>query len=174
MTASATATPSKEQSVTHQLASGAVLYLQRVPYKRADALRKALFKAFGASPLTPSEMKITLDGLKENPSAGGALLQRFLMVLSSDEVDNAMMACLQGIALYQPKGSGDRLPVDESLFDHPDYFQSVRSDQVQIWMRVAEVAVKPFLESLLSVYTGFQRKAGNTPATKPTLSPAAS
>lgn len=165
MTAHAAA-PSKDQSKPYALPSGATLHLQRVPFKRADALKKALARALGATPLGPDEMKANFSVLRDNPSAGGALLQRMLQVVASDDVDQCVFAALEGSALYQPKGTVDRLKVDEDLFDHPRYGDEARGDQMSIWLRIGEVAVKPFLGALVSMYKESPKTGASTPASK--------
>lgn len=158
--------PAKGALRTLTLPSGAILHLERIPYAAACRLKRALLGAFGAQPPSAEEMKLSLDQLKANPSAGGAILSRLVGVLASEGVDAAVLACAAS-ALYQPKGSGDFLKVDEALFDHPEYGDVAREDQVRIWFVIGEAVMRPFLAPIVSAYLAFQAKAGNSPAGKP-------
>jgi hypothetical protein len=156
----------KHQGQTFALPSGATLHMSRPAFQAAGHLQKTLARAFGAAPLTADEMKATLESLKAAPSTGGGLLQRALMVVASDDVERALFACLE-TALYQPAGSENRLKVDRALFDHPDYADAARADYYPIMYRAVEVAVKPFLGALASMYTEFRRKVDASRASTP-------
>lgn len=165
--------PIKAPPPTHALPSGATLHLSLVSFKKAAALRNALVRALGGSPLQPEEMRATLAGLKSNPASGGALFQRLLSVLASSEVEAAMFVCLEA-GLYQPAGSPDRLPVDEALFDHPKHALAARGDMYPMYYRVVEVAVLPFLGTLVSMYSAFKAKNEGVPESASTEAKSAS
>jgi hypothetical protein len=151
----------KDQSQSFVLPSGATMHISRPSFADASRLRNALARAFSSAPLSADEMKSTIKTLKENPAAGGALFQRVLNVVSSQEVEAALFEVL-GVALYQPKGSADRLPINHGLFDDPKYADEARIDFYVICYRAAEVAVKPFLGAIVSMFSEFQKKAGST------------
>lgn len=163
----------KASGSSFALPSGATLHLSRPSFAAASQLRGALARAFGAAPLRPEEMKATLASLKENPSAGGALFQRALNLVASSEVEDALFRCLEW-GLYQPPDGEDRVKVDRGLFDHPQYGDAARADLYPMFYHAAEVAVKPFLLPLVSMYKEFQRKGAAAPASPSTSPPSAS
>jgi hypothetical protein len=110
-----TETLTKDTTTKHPLPSGAILHLGRPSFAAAGRLRNALARAAAGRPFTPDEMKVGLAELKENPSAGGALVSRLLGVLASEDVEQSMFECLKQ-ASYQPKGQEEsvRLKVSPS------------------------------------------------------------
>ena len=161
--------PKKVAAQTHTLPSGATLHMSRPGFAAASNLRNALARALGAAPLRPDEMKVTLDTLKEEPSTGGALLQRALMAAASPEVEEAVFSVL-GWARYQPADSSDILPVNRALFDHPVHGDAARADYYPICYRAVEVAVRPFLGALVSMYEDWKKNAARSPKS-PSTSP---
>jgi hypothetical protein len=149
--------------------------MSRPGFQAAANLRDALANAFGSAPLSPEEMKTTLAGLRENPSAGGALLQRMIRVLASKEVDAAIFAVLEW-ATYQPKGLNElaAIKVNKALFDDPEHGDAAREDFYKIAFAAAEVAVKPFLGGLLSTFMAFLKKPVDGLESKSSSPPSAS
>lgn len=164
-----TETLTKDLTAKHDLPSGAVLHLGRPPFAAAARLRNALARAAAGKPLSQEEMKIGLDELKANPSAGGALVSRMLSVMASEEVEAAVFGCLVQ-ASYQPKGQpeGVRLKVNPELFDHQDFGDDARTDYYPICLKAGEAAVKPFLGALVSAFSGFLKTKGKAPASSGT------
>ncbi len=152
-----TETPTKDATKPHKLPSGAVLHLGRPPYKACADLRNALARAAGARPLTPEEMKIGFDTLKEDPSAGGALVSRLLNVLASEQVEASLFACLTQ-ATYEPKDCAVQVKVTPALLDHADFGDDARKDLYNIFLAVGGAAVGPFLGPLISAYMDFLKK----------------
>lgn len=153
-----TETMPKDTTKPFVLSSGATLHMGRPAFADAGRLRNALAHAAGAQPLTPEEMKTTLAGLKENPSMGGAILQRVLGVVASEEVEAAVFACLR-VASYQPAGSNVKIKVTPDLFNDERFGDDARKDYYPICYRAVEVAVVPFLGALVSMFTEYQKKA---------------
>ncbi len=155
----------KDTTKKHALPSGATLHLGRPSYGAAARLRNALARAFGAKTITPEEMKLGLEGLKENPSAGGAMVSRLLTALSSDDVEAALFACLEQ-ATYEPKGApGVLIKFSAVLLDHEDFGDDARTDLYPIFMKTGEAALKPFLAAIGSAYLAFLgKKAAGVPA----------
>lgn len=165
-----TETTSKDRTKPFTLPSGAVLHVGRPAFADAGRLRNAIARAAGAKPLSADEMKVGFSQLSENPSAGGALLQRALTVISSDEVERCLFECLQS-ASYQPKGSNARIKVNPELFDDERFGDDARKDYYPICARAVEVAVGPFLGPLVSMYMEFLKKVGQSLASQPTSAP---
>lgn len=156
----------KDATQKHVLPSGATLHLGRPPFAAAGRLRNALARAAGQRPLTPEEMKLGMETLRSNPSAGGALVQRLLNVLSSEDVESAVFACLEQ-ATYEPKDVVNaRIKVNPELFDHAQFGDAARIDMYPIFLKAGEAAVKPFLGALLAAYTAFLNKPAPAPASK--------
>lgn len=161
-----TETATKDATTPHELPSGATLHLGRIPFKACGELRNALARAAAAQPFTPDELKAGFAKLKEDPSAGGALLQRVLGVVASVEVEACLFACLQS-ASYQPKGSNARVKVTRELFDQEPFADEARADYYPICSRVAEVALKPFLGALASMFKEYLKRVAPAPASPP-------
>lgn len=169
-----TETATKDATKKHPLPSGATLHLGRPSFAAAGRLRNALARAAGQRPISPDEMKAGFDTLKENPSAGGALVQRLLNVLASEDVEAAVFACLEQ-ATYEPKDSqGARLKVNAELFDHEQFGDDARVDYYPICLKAGEAAVKPFLGALLSAYSAYLTKATPSRESKSPSAPSAS
>lgn len=164
-----TETPTKDTTTKHPLPSGAILHLGRPSFAAAGRLRNALARAAAGRPFTPDEMKVGLAELKENPSAGGALVSRLLGVLASEDVEQSMFECLKQ-ASYQPKGQEEsvRLKVSPELFDHEKFGDDARVDYYPICLKAGEAAVKPFLGALVSAFTGYLKTGGKAPGSKAT------
>ncbi len=159
-------TETKDRTTPHKLPSGATLHLGRPPFKACAELRNALARAASGRPFTAEEMKLGLDTLKENPSAGGALVSRVLAALSSEQVEGALFACLDQ-ASYEPKAApGARLKVNPELLDHETFGDVAREDLYVIYFRAGEAAVGPFLGALVSMYTEFLKKKEAAPPSK--------
>lgn len=147
--------PTKDVTTPHKLPSGATLHLGRPPFKAAGELRNALARAASGRPFTPEELKLGLETLKQDPSAGGALISRFLAAVASEQVEGALFACLTQ-ATYEPKTApGARLKVTPELFDDEKFGDAARADYYPICFRAAEAAVGPFLGALVSMYKAF-------------------
>lgn len=160
-------TATKDVTKPFPLPSGATLHMGRPAFADAGRLRNALARAAMAKPPTPDEMKAGLDSLKTNPAAGGALLQRVLSVVASEEVEACLFSCLR-VASYQPSGANARLKVTPELFDHEQFGDAARTDYYPIFYRAAEVAVMPFLGALVSMYKEYLSKSANAPASRST------
>lgn len=160
-----TESPSKSQSTAHALPSGATLHLGRPEYAAAARLRNALARALGGAPFSPAEMKTTLDGLTREPSAAGALLQRLLSVVASNDVEAALFDVLRA-GIYQPKGSNNQLKVNVALLDDPTFGDEARVDLYPIFYRAAEVALRPFLAVPVSAYLARLKKSAPSPESK--------
>lgn len=164
----------KNTSKPYPMPSGATLHLGRPPWKAAGELRNALARAASGRPFTAEEMKLGLDTLKESPSAGGALVQRVLTALASEQVEAALFACLTQ-ATYEPKDApGLLMKVTPALFDHEAYGDAARSDYYPICFRVGQEAVGPFLGPLVSMYKEFLKKGTSVPASTSESPPSAS
>lgn len=169
-----TETLTKDATTPHPLPSGAVLHLGRPPFAAASRLRNALARAAGSKPLTPEEMKLGLADLKMDPSAGGALLQRLLQVVASEDVEAALFACLVQ-ATYEPAGAtGLRLKINHDLLDHAAFGDGARSDLYPIFWKAGEAAIKPFLGAPVSTYLASLKKGAPAPESKSSSSPSAS
>jgi hypothetical protein len=164
-----TETLTKDTTTKHPLPSGAVLHLGRPSFAAAGRLRNALARAASTRPLSTDEMKLGLSELKDNPSAGGALVSRMLSVLASEDVELAVFECLKQ-ATYQPKGQDEtvRLKVAPELFDHERFGDDARVDYYPICLKAGEAAVKPFLGALVSAFSGFLKTGGKAPGSKTT------
>lgn len=149
----------KNKEKAFKLPSGATLYFSRPGYQASADFRNALTRAFGAMPVKEEEMKATLSGLKENPSTGGALIQRALHTVSSEDVDAALFGVFTW-ALYGPADSDNRLKVNKGLFDDPEHGDAARADFYPMAYCAVEVAVLPFLGPLVSMYMEFLKKVG--------------
>ncbi len=160
MDQTATAAPpqgAKDTTKGFALPSGATLHIQRPAFADASRLRNAIARALSASPLKPEEMKLTLETLKDAPSEGGALISRLLTLVSSETVEDAIFACLAQ-STYQPKGTPARIKITRELFDDERFGDDARVDMYPMFGRVAEVAIKPFLGALVSMYMEFRKK----------------
>lgn len=163
-------TTTKDRTKAFTMPSGAVLHMGRPLYADAGRLRNALARAAGAMPLSADEMKTGMQQLKDNPSAGGALLQRIMGVVASEEVEGAIFDCLR-VASYQPQGSNARIKMNRELLDDEQFGDAARQDLYPIFYRVVEVAVLPFLGALVSMYTAYLKKAASAPASPSTSAP---
>ena len=169
-----TETATKDTTKPYSLPSGATLHMGRPEFKACGELRNALARAAGGRPFTPDEMKLGLETLRENPSAGGALVSRVLTALCSETVEAALFACLRQ-ASYEPKDApGVLIKVTTELFDDERFADEARADMYPIFFRVGEVAVLPFLGPLVSLYKEFLSKKKPDPESKSESAPSAS
>lgn len=158
-------TTTKDSTKPYKLPSGGTLHMGRPAFKACGELRNALARAAAGRPFTPEEMKLGLESLKENPSAGGALVSRVLAAVASDQVEAALFVCLEQ-ASYEPKGAPQaRIKVNPDLFDDENFGDMARVDYYPICFRAAEVAVGPFLGALVSMYKAYlAKKDASAPA----------
>lgn len=157
-----------------QLPSGAVLHLGRPEFGACGRLKRALANAAGGRPFSPEEMKMGLDELVKNPSAGGSLASRLLTVFASEEVEKSIFDCLAQ-ATYQPAGvEAARIKVNPALLDHPDFGDGAREDFYPICFAAGEAALSPFLGALVSAYKVWLGKKAENPASKSSSPPSAS
>lgn len=161
-----TETMTKDATARHDLPSGAVLHLGRPAFAAAGALRNALAKAVGGRAFSPDEMKLGLDELQKDPSAGGALLQRGLAALASPEVEEAVFACLAASTYEPPDSQAVRVKVNRDLFDHPIFGDAARADFYPICFKAGEAALRPFFGALFSAFKAFQATRAGSPASK--------
>lgn len=163
----------KDATKKYALPSGATLHLGRPEFGACGRLKRAIAKTVGASPFSVEEMKTSLKDLKGDPSKGGALLQRLMALISSEEVEAAVFECLKG-STWQPKGAdAARIKVDPELFNDERFADAARADYYAICYRAAEAAVLPFLAPLVSLFGEFRAMVDAARASTPSSSPSA-
>jgi len=170
-----------ENGQEFDLPSGAKLHVSPSSFAQAKALQDALLaelrgKGLGALDVAAIQKAIGVgvakragdeapDGVED---AGlNMLVDRFLAVASSREVEAALFACAEK-AVYKPGGSLDgAVQVTQRLFDDPKLRDAARRDFYAICHRVAEVNIRPFVEALFSMYAAH---VGSSADTRPSSS----
>ena len=119
-----------------KLASGATLQVTVSEFKYAKKFQNEIFNAIRG-----------LSNLKETE-----MMALAMTVASSEPVEQAFFKCAER-ALYKPDGTDQTAQkVAPALFDDPKYGDAARREYQEIFSKVAEVNVKPFMQALFSVY----------------------
>lgn len=155
-----------------KLPSGATLRVTIAPYRDAKDLHDAVLRALrgkSAGSVDVADLVKNLTAMGEDKSglkmgaAGGAIVDLAIGVLTSTEVEAAVLKCGQR-AVYEPIGAPEDVrKVDPGLFDDPKHGEDARGDMYAIYMRVAEVNLGPFFKALFSALKARAGTSADTP-----------
>ena len=125
--------------ISSKTPSGATLEITVAPFEDAKALEKEVFRALGGTDISGKEM-MTIA----------------MLAASSDAVEAAFFKCAAR-AIYKPTGADDSaVKVNRALFDDPKTAEQARGDYYDIFYKVAEANIKPFIQALFSALKGIQ------------------
>lgn len=121
-------------NVESKLASGATLIVTVAPFVDAKALEGEILRAVGGhSALAEKEIAVVVMAIAASPT-----------------VEAAFFKCASR-AVYRPDGTEESSrKVDRSLFDDPAVGEQARADFYDIFAKVAEANIKPFIQALFS------------------------
>lgn len=121
-----------------KLESGAVLLVTMAPFEDAKDLHDAVAKTFLAA------------GGKESDLMNVDMVSLILSGGSSKEVESCLFKCAER-AVYKHDGSdASAQKVSKALFDTPISGEKARTDYYPIFLKIAEVNLKPFMSALFS------------------------
>jgi len=134
------------------LPSGATLLVSTASFASAKALHDAMCRELRGKGLGDLDVAELGKAISSSDAAGlNWLADKAMSIVSSKEIEDAFFACAEK-ALYRHDGQElSSLQVTRRMFDEPSVSEKAREDFYHIFLRVAEVNLKPFIKALSSV-----------------------
>jgi len=133
------------------LPSGATLLVSMASFANAKALHDALCRELrgkGMGDVDVIELSKALSS--KDPNGLNWVADKIMGIVSSKEIESAFFACAEK-ALYRHDGQeASSAQVTKRMFDEPTIAEQARSDFYHVFMRVAEVNLRPFIKALSS------------------------
>lgn len=128
------------------LPSGAKLGVGPCPFGDAHRLVKAIMGSLKGADLPAEVAGVDTDDLGaalKSPALLSTLMDRILTVATSDDVERAVMACMERCTY-----DGEKITRD--LFDDPEVTEKIREDYYRICMEVVKANCAPFFRKAFS------------------------